>query len=307
MHAQIATELLEAEQDIHRHRGDRFEQFARVRTAMGRLATVDAFYVAEFVGAGSVHYHHQYDGDTFDLPGSMPIAPGRTAHWVRTHRRSYTFAEDGGRALHAGVPFGDTEKISRDAIVTPIFDDSQERNLLGLVSIQTYTPGSYDRHTVEALEYLADSLGGQIAYEKRIAERSRRLGGTARPAEDVLGDVLVTLGELHAKFSTRAVPELRREVERILSELWARELHQQRLVAERLETLTPRQRELAELLVQLSGDSVPTTAELARAMGISTVTVKTHMNIVLRAFDAKDRGEVRAAIQRLTRHRSYQV
>jgi DNA-binding CsgD family transcriptional regulator len=302
----VAVELRQAADELVRHRGNRFEQFDCVRATMSRLTTVDAFYVAEFVGADSVHYHHQYDGDVFDLPGSLPVRPGRTAHWVRTHRRTYTYAHDDGRALHAGVAFGQTDKVSRDAVVAPIFDDTPNPDVTGLVSVQSYRPDTYDGKAVAALEYLAESLGEQIAYEERAAERNRRLGGeTGRRAEDVLGEVLVALGSLHAKFQ-QASP-LRREVERILSDLWAHELHQQRLVAEWLTSLTPRQRELAELLGSLPGAAVPSTAALAKEMGISEATVKTHMNTVLRVFGATDRAGVRDAIQRLTKHRSYQV
>jgi anti-anti-sigma factor len=69
----VAAVLHQAVDDLARYRGDRFEQFDCVRTTMARLTRVDAFYVAEFVGEDSVHYHHQYDEDTFDLPGSMPV------------------------------------------------------------------------------------------------------------------------------------------------------------------------------------------------------------------------------------------
>jgi DNA-binding CsgD family transcriptional regulator len=319
---EIAAALHQAVDDLTRYRGDRFEQFDCIRATMARLTRADAFYVAEFVGNDSVHYRHQYDEDTFDLPGSMPVMPGRTAHWVRTHRRTYTYAEDSGAALNAGTPFGQLDKVSRDAIVTPIFDDADEKKtVIGLVSIQTYTPGTYDATAAAALEYLAECLAEQIAYEDRSAARSRRLGLDGRedrPAEDVLGDILVALSGLHSKLD-RAIANarmpghdpvtvlrgLRRNVERLQSDLWARELHQQRLIAERLASLTPRQRQLATLLAEPSADAdtTPSNAWLAAQMSISEVTVKSHMNVILRSFQAADRAEVRTAVRRLTKHR----
>lgn len=327
---EVAATLKQAVDDLSRYRGDRFEQFDCVRTTMPRLTKVDAFYVAEFVGDNAVHYRHQYDEDTFDLPGSLPVVPGRTAHWVRTHRRTYTYAEDNGAALHAGRSFGQLDKASRDAIVTPIFDGSDDtKTVTGLISIQTYTPNTYDATAVEVLEYLAESLGAQIAHEERSSARSSRLGidtletrRSGRPAEDVLGDVLVALGAVHAKFDAAIAnaktpdhdPEavlrgLRRDVERLQSELWARELHQQRAIAEQLGRLPPRPRELARLLAELPGDSGagPSTAELAARMGISEVTVKSHMNTVLRVFNAADRTQVRRAMRRLTEHRTHDL
>jgi DNA-binding CsgD family transcriptional regulator len=312
---------------LARHRGDRFEQFDCVRHTMSQITTVDAFYVAEFVGDDAVHYHHQYDEDVFDLPGSAAIVPGRTAHWVRTRLRTYRYAEDNGAALHAGLTFGQTDKVSRDALVAPVFDGTVNGNVTGLVSIQAYTPNVYDSTAVAALEYLADALGAQLAHEERSAERSMRLGGepfgvpAVQPADDLLGEVIVSLSELHARFdraiaaaSTSSSAEagrlrvLRRDVERLQSELWTRELRYQQVVANRLATLTPRQRELAQLLGELTGTDGggPSTAELAKHMVVSEVTVKSHMNAVLRAFGASDRVEARAAIRRLTVLRPHQ-
>lgn len=100
---EVTALLRQAVDTLAHHRADRFEQFDCVRRTMSQLTTVDAFYVAEFVGDDAVHYHHQYDGDTFDLPGSAAVVPGRTAAWVRLHRGTYRYSEDNGAALHAGL------------------------------------------------------------------------------------------------------------------------------------------------------------------------------------------------------------
>jgi DNA-binding CsgD family transcriptional regulator len=317
---EIAVLLRQAADDLTRYRGDRFEQFDGIRHTMSQITCVDAFYVGEFVGDDAVHYHHQYDQGLFDLPGSAAIVPGRTAHWVRLHRRTYRYSEDDGVALHAGLSFGQVDKVSRDALVSPVFDDTADQVIRGLVSVQSYTPDTYDVSAVAALEYLAGSLGAQIAHEERSAERGKGLGSAAflateaRTAEDVLGHVIVSLGDLHAKIGqaiatastssageTGKLRQLRREFERLQSELWARELRYQQVVANRLANLTPRQRELARLLAESPGaaGSSLSTPELAKRMGISEVTVKSHMNAVLRVFGASDRTEVRRAVRRL--------
>jgi DNA-binding CsgD family transcriptional regulator len=321
--AEVLGELDRTVDDLARYRGDRFEQFDCIRLTMARLTKVDAFYVAEFVGDNSVHFHHQYDEDSFDLPGSLPVLPGRVAHWVRANRRPYVYASDDGKLLHAGARFGQLEKTSRDAVVCPVFSGSPDRRVSGLVSVQTYTPNTYDADTVAALEYLADALGAQIAHEDLAAERSRRLSAANspfQPAEDVLGEVLLALNKFHVRLdkslSRSAKPgydvgtdlrALRREIERLQSGLWARELYQQRLVAEKLESLTPRQRELVKLLAELSAKegSTPSNAELATRMKITEATVKSHMNVALRVLGVSDRAEAAAAVRRLTGHRVY--
>ncbi|MFD9889732.1 helix-turn-helix transcriptional regulator [Amycolatopsis sp. NPDC059027] len=309
--------------EIARHRGTRFEQFDAIRTAMKQLTTVDAFYVGEFVGSDTVHFHHQYDGEFFDLPGSLPIRPGRTAQWVRTHKRSYVYRSDDGKLLNAGVMFGRMDRLSHDAVVSPIFDGTSEREVMGLISIQSYTPNVYDQVVVKALEHLAEVLGVQATYEARMARRSPRLSvglpddGSEVTVEDVLGELLDALQAHRASIERSRVQTsnddydaaagllaLRRSVDRLQSEVWARELHYQHLVVERLTKLTGRQRELAELLGEDSRDTdvVPTIAQLAKRMGITEATVKSHMNIVLRVFEVEAKSEVGAAVRRL-KHR----
>jgi DNA-directed RNA polymerase specialized sigma24 family protein len=324
----VAALLQEATNTLARHRGDRFEQFDCIRLTMSQITRVDAFYVGEFVDLATVHYHHQYDEEVFDLPGSLPVTPGGVAHWVRANRRTYTFAEDDGKTLHAGRPFGQHDKRSRDALVAPIFDDTDERSIIGLVSVQSYLENTYGPDSVGTLEYLADALGAQITHEQRGARRHKRLSEENlelpdnRTADEALGDVLVSLGKLHGRLNSviAAVDRpdvdpgvelraLRRDVERLQSELWSRELHYQRLIADRLERLSPRPKELARFLAELPGrdGTGPSTAELAARMGISEVTVKSHMNAVLRAFGASERSEVRSAVRRLITPWSHQL
>ncbi|MEU9685367.1 hypothetical protein [Amycolatopsis japonica] len=303
---------------IARFRGNRFEQFDAIRTAMMQFTTVDAFYVAEFVGDNTIHFHHQYDGDFFDIPGTLSVRRGGTAHWVRVHRRSYLYVSDNGNLLNAGVRFGQVDKASLDAIVTPVFDSTPKRGVMGLVSIQSYTPKVYSRSVVDALEHLAEALGVQATYEARMARRIPQLsvgvtsGHSTDSAEEVLHEVLGSLHELQKKIDKLRTQDdntgsqvnqdlriLRREVERLQSNLWARELHQRHIIAARLGELTPRQRKLAELLALYPIEKIPSTAQLASEMGVTEATIKTHMNAVLRAFGASTKIEVCTAVRRL--------
>lgn len=325
----VLPELERAVYDLARHRGVRFEQFDVIRMTMAKITKVDAFYVAEFVGDDNVHYHHQYDGDTFDLPGSLRVQPGQVAHWVRTSRRPYLYSSDQGRLLHAGQRFGKMDKTSRDAVVCPVFDDGahrRHRRVQGLISMQTYTPNTYDSTAVAALEYLAEAFGAQVAHEERGAERSRRLmAGSSmlqgqRPTEDILGEALVALNGLHIRLDKSLsnsrkrgydveadLRALKRETERLQSDLWASELYRRRVVAEILASLTPRQREVVKLLADLTEGpgGTPSNAELASRMNIAESTIKTHMNAALRAFGVADRAHVAAAVRRLTGHQVY--
>jgi DNA-binding CsgD family transcriptional regulator len=318
--ADIEAELKRAAGDLDRFRGNRYEQFDCIRTTMKRLTSVDAFYVAEFVGENAVHFHHQYDGDFFELPGSVPVRPGRMAYWVRANKRSYLYSDDNGRLLHAGLRFGRMDKVSRDAVVVPVFGDTANAQVIGLVSTQSYTSGVYDQAIVSVLEQLAELLSNQVTFEARAARRGPCLGMASsddRAAEDVLGDVLDRLQELQAKIQKSVVSArlpnydaeaslrlLRRDVESLQAGLCARDLQQRHVTAERLAKLTRRQRELALLLANDTG-GIPTNVELAATMQVTEDTVKSHLNAILRVFGTTDKREFCAVVRRLAGHRTH--
>jgi DNA-binding CsgD family transcriptional regulator len=304
--------------ELERRRGQRFEQHDVLFRTMQKITTVDAFYVAEFVGENSVHYHHQYDGDVFDLPGSHSVRPGGVAAWVRRNRRTYRFSEDDGHLLNAGFPFGEIDKVSRDALVAPVFGGEHEA-VVGLVSIQTYQPDCYGNVAVTVLEEVAGAFAAQLAHESLSSVAG---AGTDRSGGSFVSHTLTALGSVHDQVTRDlrraqageddlelALRSIKRRLEWLLSDLWARELHEHRRVAAWLAELTVRQRDLALLMGRRLGSDgrVPSNAELATAMGVSEATVKTHINAVLRVFDAEDKQDVAAAVWRLLETRDHRT
>ncbi|WP_328618109.1 hypothetical protein OHS18_20380 [Amycolatopsis sp. NBC_00355] len=286
---------------------------------MRKITTVDAFYVAEFIGENSVHYHHQYDGDVFDLPGSHAVRPGGVADWVRRHRRTYRFSADDGRLLNSGIPFGKTDELSRDALVVPIFDGARE-TVVGLLSIQTYQPACYDTAAVAALEELASAYSAQLAHESASSRDEATSDGAT--SASLVSDTLTALGAVHDEVTRDlrraqtgacdpevALRSAKRRLEHLLSDLWARELHEHRRVAVWLATLTTRQCDLVLMMGRRLGNDgrVPSNGELATAMGVAEATVKTHINAVLRVFEAEDKQDVAAAVWRLLETRDHRT
>jgi PAS domain S-box-containing protein len=57
------------------------------------------------------------------------------------------------------VPFGDTSRPSASLMFVPIRHGTE---VIGLLSIQSYTPRAYDAHSLETLQALADHGGGTL-------------------------------------------------------------------------------------------------------------------------------------------------
>lgn len=58
-----------------------------------------------------------------------------------------------------GLPFGDTTRASASILCVPIHDRA---NIIGILSIQSYTHGAYDQRSLQTLEALADHCGGAL-------------------------------------------------------------------------------------------------------------------------------------------------
>jgi PAS domain S-box-containing protein len=74
------------------------------------------------------------------------------------------------------LPFGDTGRPSASLMFVPIRNGS---NIIGVLSIQSYTPKAYDQHSLETLQTLADHCAGALerihsAEERKELERQLR-------------------------------------------------------------------------------------------------------------------------------------
>jgi PAS domain S-box-containing protein len=67
--------------------------------------------------------------------------------------------EDPSRMRPEGRPFGDTSRPSASIMFVPIRNGT---NVIGVLSIQSYTPKAYNQHSLETLQALADHCGGAL-------------------------------------------------------------------------------------------------------------------------------------------------
>jgi nitrogen fixation negative regulator NifL len=77
------------------------------------------------------------------------------------------------RMLPGSIPFGDSARPSASSMFVPIRDG---KNVIGVLSIQSYKPNAYDQNSLATLQALADHCGGaldRIRTENQILRLSR--------------------------------------------------------------------------------------------------------------------------------------
>jgi PAS domain S-box-containing protein len=86
----------------------------------------------------------------------------------------------------ANIPFGDAGRRSASLMFAPIRDGA---NVIGVLSIQSYTPNAYDRHNLETLQMLANHCAGALA-RIRSQEALQRERSLLRTLVDNLPDAI---------------------------------------------------------------------------------------------------------------------
>jgi len=311
----VAAVLADADRAVQALAGGSHHRLYQIlRLSAGRLAPADAFYVGFYQEGRRVSFPYSFDGHEYDDPSAIPYGDGGLSAWILEHRRPYWSREDDGRLLMRGQSFGDTEKVSTDAIVVPIFvvplfgnagTGAPGPEVLGMMSMQSYVPGAYDAVTVRAFAWLAASLATVLAREREDERRRAGLGSLPPPGSQAVADrVAGRLGSLRREMEavTRLVPEDAAELSQAVSSLREGYERAQTEIAELLAGsglsdpwagLTPRQREVARLLA----DGLA-AREIAVRLFISEHTVKDHLAAIRDRLGLTGRSGVAALLRR---------
>ncbi|EOD63807.1 LuxR C-terminal-related transcriptional regulator [Amycolatopsis vancoresmycina] len=288
------------------YRTDHYGLYDYARAVMSKIVPLDHFYVGFFHGANRVRYPYGYDSGLFTDPESHIYGPHGQAAWLLKHRQTYRMMYDSGAALHAGVPAGDTSRASADAVTTPLFRRGHDGVpvVFGMMSMQSYRPDTFDDNSVRAFEWLADLVARVLTKEAEDLDALRRLpAGVVDPPQLVTADHVVEfLSSRVADVRQRAqdaLPSpdpahLREALQRIVtdcqqlqSDLMELTLNIDNGPEERFRSLTAAEQGVAVLLASdLPNDRI------ARELGVSLHTVKSHVRGIL----AKYRMSGRAAV-----------
>jgi two-component system sensor histidine kinase/response regulator len=84
------------------------------------------------------------------------------------------------------VPFGDAGRRSASLMFAPIRNGA---NVIGVLSIQSYTPNAYDQHSLETLQMLADHCAGALARiraQEALSDNEEKLRKITTSARDAI-------------------------------------------------------------------------------------------------------------------------
>lgn len=294
--------------------GDYHLLYDFLRATMGKIVRVDAFYVGFFRSNSTIAYPYTYDREEYEAPGVHTYGPNGVSAWLLRHKKTYTYATDGGRLLAMGHRFGDTTRVSRDVVTVPLIDRGTGlARVLGLASMQSYEPDVYDADAVRAFEWLCGVVVAVLRRGQEDAVTLREL----MSGDDVLAPVGPTFSEAVVDMSDRlesirvALERLQRsfaggedvgaQIEQLVrlcthaqQETFALLTRPADEALDALSLLTVREREIAELISRRMSNQ-----RIAEVLTISTSTVKTHVYNIMKKFDVRQRAEIVTRIRPL--------
>jgi DNA-binding CsgD family transcriptional regulator len=283
------------------------------RATMAKICRVDAFYVGFYQENRTVVFPYNYDGHEYVFPEVHTYGEQSLATYMLTRKRPYRFADDGGELLSRGVAFGDETRVSADSVAVPIFEGGVGETVIGLASIQTYTPGAYRDEHVRAFEWTARSVATVLAREREDDVNRERLGGaleqgpeTPATIAEMIDAISLRLRSLktgidavrevlpaRSEAETR-VTRLERECEKIQTEVMDLLTRPAVDGNDLLRRLTQREKEIALLIAEGM-----TNTEIADQLHIAELTVKTHVSRILAKFGVRQRSAVAAKLRPL--------
>ncbi|GAA2793432.1 LuxR C-terminal-related transcriptional regulator [Kribbella solani] len=311
--AETAIILREAYHKIEAlFRTDHYGLYDYVRVVAGKIARVDAFFIGFLHGSRRVRYPYGYDDGAYVSPDTHTFGPNGQTAWLIKHRQTYRFAYDNGSALHAGVPIGDQTRRSADVVTVPIFRAVKDGadQLFGMLSMQSYLPGSYDDNAVRAFEWLAGLVERVLTREGEDKDALRRLPAgdtgpnllTSDHVVEYLTHRVASIRDIAAEALTE--PDLNAAVHTHLTRIIdATEHIQTELIEMLLETDEGPERRFASLTKAQQGVAVLLADgfdndQLAAELGVSPNTVKTHLSAILRKYGLRSRAQVADDVRR---------
>ena len=262
-------------------------------------------------------FPYSFDDKEYYDPNKFPYSDGGLAAWILHNKRPYCFKLDDRFLLNKGRKFGDKSRRSEDAVSVPIFESTDKgvKKVIGLMSMLSYQPNSYDEHSIQALEWLALDITVVLARERENEVRRRDLGdpdasivepmlrpdnivnqmlekmASIRRRADGIRDLLT---EQHTEEICSALNTLCQECERRQTETIELFLRSVLMQNNPMSDLSKRERDVVILLVEGFAQSQEgySNEEIADKLGISEDTVKTHLKHINKKVGISGRSGV---------------
>ena len=131
--------------------------------------TLDLYSAEQDVISPILNVDTDREGTRFEIPTEGSRAPSPMAQRIVNQGAELILREEPIQMSGDSFPIGDTERPSASLILAPIRNRTK---VIGILSIQSYTPRAYDQQDLTTLQTLADHCGG--ALERIWAEHALR-------------------------------------------------------------------------------------------------------------------------------------
>ena len=125
------------------------------------------------------------EGQKNEVAPSFSLEPSPLMREVSTRGARLVNRTEGADTPAGLIRFGDTSRASASMIYVPVRSHTK---VIGILSIQSYTPVAYDQQALNTLQALADHCGGAL---ERI-----QVGMTLRQSEERFRQVVENIGEV---------------------------------------------------------------------------------------------------------------
>jgi PAS domain S-box-containing protein len=150
-----------------------------LRDATRRVIDHDAFSVAVYdAGAHALLFLGSHDRQLFEPGEPIPLA-GTPSERVVRERRSLRTLRSQDPASRGSIPFG-SPLLSESVIRSPVLDGAE---VLGVLSVQSYTPDLYSAEDVEVLEAIAALAATALRNVQYLAGREAALAALQESKE----------------------------------------------------------------------------------------------------------------------------
>jgi len=290
-----------------------------VHHTIARLCRADAFYVAFLLEGQGLARPYTSDDSEYDTGTGTYGEEGMVA-WVVRHRRAYWSREDDSQTLRHSRPVGNRERRSAEAIVAPLFEPDAsggfgaDARMVGILSVQSYEMDSYNAATVQAVQWLANSVGIVLKRERENQTRLRDLGAGPEQGADteqrwdvLFGQTLARMSDVRRRVRAvqqryagedsnlaAALDELGVECERHQTEILETYVRLARADERPLSRLSEQERRIVGLLVEgfTRSRAGYSNRDMADRLHISEDTVKTHLRSIFRKLGIPGRTGV---------------
>lgn len=165
--------------------GDSYTLYELMYEAAARLGPIGCFYVCLYCpDTNTLHFAYNRDGDDLEEPITLPLGYGPTS-WVIRHQRPFILTDATVETQRAGLAFGDRSRVSRSAAHLPMrtIGPDGRRQLVGVMSAQSYEPDAFGVRDIHMLQALADRCARILHHDEGHEDCRRRLSALEEELE----------------------------------------------------------------------------------------------------------------------------